>query len=102
MSTKKIKKQSTGLISLLVAGLIIAGSYYFPQLTQEGGQSGQPSYYVNDSGIDQETPSQELASSVLTEEVLSQLGHHIEWKGTGSFILNGNQTNLNADVASAP
>lgn len=36
MSTKKIKKQSTGLISLLVAGLIIAGSYYFPQLTQEG------------------------------------------------------------------
>ena len=44
MSTKKIKKQSTGLISLLVAGLIIAGSYYFPQLTQEGGQSGQPSY----------------------------------------------------------
>ena len=102
MSTKKIKKQSTGLISLLVAGLIIAGSYYFPQLTQEGGQSGQPSYYVNDSRIDQETPSQELASSVLTEEVLSQLGQHIEWNGAGSFIINGNQTNLNADVASAP
>ena len=102
MSTKKIKKQSTGLISLLVAGLIIAGSYYFPQLTQEGGQSGQPSYYVNDSGIDQETPSQDLASSVLTEEVLSQLGQHIEWNGAGSFIINGNQTNLNADVASAP
>ena len=102
MSTKKIKKQSTGLISLLVAGLMIAGSYYFPQLTQEGGQSGQPSYYVNDSRIDQETPSQELASSVLTEEVLSQLGQHIEWTGAGSFIINGNQTNLNADVASAP
>ena len=102
MSTKKIKKQSTGLISLLVAGLIIAGSYYFPQLTQEGGQSGQPSYYVNDSRIDQETPSQDLASSVLTEEVLSQLGQHIEWNGAGSFIINGNQTNLNADVASAP
>ena len=102
MSTKKIKKQSTGLISLLVAGLIIAGSYYFPQLTQEGGQSGQPSYYVNDSRIDQETPSQDLASSVLTEEVRSQLGQHIEWNGAGSFIINGNQTNLNADVASAP
>lgn len=102
MSTKKIKKQSTGLISLLVAGLIIAGSYYFPQLTQEGGQSGQPSYYVNDSRIDQETPSQDLTSSVLTEEVLSQLGQHIEWNGAGSFIINGNQTNLNADVASAP
>ena len=102
MSTKKIKKQSTGLISLLVAGLIIAGSYYFPQLTQEGGQSGQPSYYVNDSGIDQETPSQELASSVLTEEVLSQLGQNIEWNEAGSFIINGNKTKLKADVASSP
>lgn len=102
MSTKKIKKQSIGLISLLVAGLIIAGSYYFPQLTQEGGQSGQPSYYVNDSRIDQGTPSQDLASSVLTEEVISQLGQDMEWNGAGSFIINGNQTNLNADVASAP
>ena len=102
MSTKKIKKQSTGLISLLVAGLIIAGSYYFPQLTQEGGQSGQPSYYINDSRIDQETPSLDLASSVLIEEVHSQLGQDIEWNGAGSFIINGNQTNLNADVASAP
>ncbi len=102
MSTKKIKKQSTGLISLLVAGLIIAGSYYIPQLTQEGGQSGQPSYYVNDSGIDQETPSQELASSVLTEEVLSQLGQNIEWNEAGSFIINGNKTKLKADVASSP
>lgn len=102
MSTKKIKKQSTGLISLLVAGLIIAGSYYFPQLTQEGGQSGQPSYYVNDSRIDQETPSQELASSVLTEEVLSQLGQNIEWNEAGSFIINGNKTKLKADVASSP
>ncbi|MFN8649379.1 DNA/RNA non-specific endonuclease [Streptococcus sp.] len=43
-----------------------------------------------------------MASSVLTEEVLSQLGQHIEWNGAGSFIINGNQTNLNADVASAP
>lgn len=102
MSTKKIKKQSTGLISLLVAGLIIAGGYYFPQLTQEGGQSGQPSYYINDSRIDQGTPSQDLASSVLIEEVHSQLGQDIEWNGAGSFIINGNQTNLNADVASAP
>ena len=102
MSTKKIKKQSTGLISLLVAGLIIAGGYYFPQLTQEGGQSGHPSYYINDSRIDQGTPSQDLATSVLTEEVRPQLGQDIEWNGAGSFIINGNQTNLNADVASAP
>ena len=102
MSKKKFNKQSTSWISLLLALLVIVGGYYVPQLTQESAGSDLPSYYVNDSRIDQETPSQDLASSVLTEEVLSQLGQHIEWNGAGSFIINGNQTNLNADVASAP
>ncbi|MFN8649378.1 hypothetical protein [Streptococcus sp.] len=39
MSTKKIKKQSTGWISILLAVLVIVGGYYFPQLTQESGDS---------------------------------------------------------------
>lgn len=102
MSKKKFNKQSTSWISLLLALLVIVGGYYVPQLTQESAGSDLPSYYVNDSEPGQGTPSQDLASSVLTEEVISQLGQDMEWNGAGSFIINGNQTNLNADVASAP
>ncbi|MDO5078481.1 MAG: DNA/RNA non-specific endonuclease [Streptococcus minor] len=102
MSTNKMKKQSFNLFSLVVAGLILVGTYFFPQLTQEIPQLGQPSYYVNDSKAHQETPSQELASSILVENVRAQLGQQIEWNGAGAFILNGNKTNLNADVASNP
>ena len=102
MFKKKLNKQSTGWISILLAILVIVGGYYVPQLTQGSSGADLPSYYVNDSELDQGTPSQDLASSVLTEEVRSQLGQHIEWNGAGSFIINGNQTNLNADVASAP
>lgn len=102
MSTNKMKKQSINLFSLVVAGLILVGTYFFPQLTQEIPQLGQPSYYVNDSKAHQETPSQELASSILVENVRAQLGQQIEWNGAGAFILNGNKTNLNADVASNP
>ncbi len=48
------------------------------------------------------TPDEELASSVLVDEVRAQLPKVIEWNGAGAFILNGNKTNLNADVASQP
>ena len=102
MSKKKLNKQSTVWISILLAILFIVGGYYVPQLTQGSSGSDLPSYYVNDSELDQGTPSQDLASSVLTEEVLSQLGQNIEWNEAGSFIINGNKTKLKADVASSP
>lgn len=102
MSEKKINKQSTGLLGLLAAAMIAIGGYYFPQLSQEIASSGQPAYYVNDSRADQDTPSQELSSSVLTDGVRSQLGQEIDWNGAGAFIINGNKTKLNADVASLP
>lgn len=102
MSKKKLKKQSTGFISLLLLVLVTVGGYYLPKLGQDSSSFDWPSYYVNDSKSSQETPSQELASSVLTEEVRSQLGSQIEWNGAGSFIINGNRTKLNADVASKP
>lgn len=47
-------------------------------------------------------PTQEQAEAVLTPNVRNQVGGSIEWNGTGSFVVNGNQTNLNANTVSAP
>lgn len=50
----------------------------------------------------QNTPNQKLASSVLTDSVKQQLGGSITYNGHGAFIINNNQNNLNAQIASAP
>ena len=50
----------------------------------------------------EETPDYELAASVLTSSVQKQLGKSIEWNGVGAFIINGNETDLDASVASLP
>lgn len=102
MFKKKIKKQSTNFLSILLAGLVLVGGYYFPQLSENLSQADQATYYTNDSKASQDTPSQELSSSVLTDEVKSQLGQEIEWNQAGAFTINGNKTNLKADVASVP
>ncbi|MGT2910801.1 DNA/RNA non-specific endonuclease [Streptococcus cameli] len=102
MSQKRINKQKTSLISLLVAVLLLVGNAVFPQVSELFVGEQERSYYVNQSKTSESTPSKELASSVLTESVQKQVGKSIEWNGAGAFILNGNKTNLNADVASAP
>ncbi|CGE96998.1 competence associated endonuclease [Streptococcus pneumoniae] len=97
MAKKNLKKQA---MSLLVTIIAVAGGYLLSD-----SQSSPPanySYYVNQSKASEGTPSQELASSVLTEEVKKQLGNSIEWNGAGAFIINDNQTDLNASVASVP
>lgn len=50
----------------------------------------------------QNTPNQKLASSVLTDSVKQQLGGSITYNGHGAFIINDNQNDLNAQIASAP
>ena len=48
------------------------------------------------------TIDEQLATSVLTPEIKQQLGNNIQWNGHGAFIINGNKTNLNANVNVAP
>lgn len=50
----------------------------------------------------QNTPNQKLASSVLTDSVKQQLGGSTTYNGHGAFIINNNQNDLNAQIASAP
>lgn len=47
-------------------------------------------------------PDQQLASTVLTDAVTSQLKGDLQWNNAGAFIINNNQTDLNANIASAP
>lgn len=102
MAKKKINKQTTSLLSLLVTALLVIGGYLYPQFSVGNSTSSGPSYFINDSKIDEVTPTEELASSVLVDSVKEQLGNDLVWNEAGAFIVNGNRTKINADVASAP
>lgn len=100
MAKKNVKKQAMSLLSLLATIVAVAGGYLLSD--NKSSNVADYSYYVNQSKASESTPSQELASSVLTEDVKKQLGNSIEWNGAGAFIINGNKTDLDASVSSKP
>ncbi|HEL1735898.1 TPA: DNA/RNA non-specific endonuclease [Streptococcus suis] len=100
MAKKNVKKQAMSLLSLLATIVVVAGGYLLSD--NKSSNLADYSYYVNQSKASEGTPSQELASSVLTEDVKKQLGNSIEWNGAGAFIINGNKTDLDASVSSKP
>ncbi|MGU7999390.1 DNA/RNA non-specific endonuclease [Streptococcus suis] len=100
MAKKNVKKQAMSLLSLLATIVVVAGGYLLSD--NKSSKVAEYSYYVNQSKASESTPSQELASSVLIEDVKKQLGNSIEWNGAGAFLINGNQTDLDASVASVP
>ncbi|WP_295731170.1 DNA/RNA non-specific endonuclease [uncultured Limosilactobacillus sp.] len=48
------------------------------------------------------TPSEDQAKVVLTTGVRSQLPTNLKWNGSGAYIVNNNQPQLNAKINSAP
>ncbi|WP_099778703.1 DNA/RNA non-specific endonuclease [Streptococcus suis] len=100
MAKKNVKKQAMSLLSLLATIVVVAGGYLLSD--NKSSNVAEYSYYVNQSQASESTPSEELASSVLTESVKKQLGNSIDWNGAGAFIINGNKTDLDASVTSKP
>lgn len=102
---KKARQSAISAILLLLAVLFGLSSGQVNQLEALFG--GQPSSITTTNWTSkarplEEAPSKELAESVLTADVVNQLGKNLAWNGVGAFIVNDNKTNLNADVASLP
>lgn len=99
----KTKKQTQNLIALLIAIVIMLSGY---GLSESGivnlSTDSTTEIGPNQSSMDDDTPDEALASSVLVDSVRSQLPADMVWNGAGAYVLNGNQTNLNADVSSQP
>lgn len=97
---KNLQKTGLSALALILAvvfGLNTTGLFASP-LSEEP----RTSLTNNGSRSSEETPDEALASTVLTDGVRQQLGQELRFNGSGAFIINGNKTSLNADVASAP
>ena len=111
--TSLTNKQKRQLVSLLIAVLIAVLGYIgtsnklspnnpIKQVASLVSGKSNNSVKSNGSTSGQSTPQEQLAETVMTSSVKSQLGNVIEWNGAGAYIVNGNKTNLNAKVSSQP
>lgn len=101
MKKKQEEKLFQSIVGLILALVLIAGANYFSNHQNQDNIKSNPQ--VQRTGRrDISTPEQALSQSVLTDSVRKQLKGSIEWNQAGAFIINGNKTDLNADIASQP
>ena len=101
MKKKQEEKLFQSIVGLILALVLIAGANYFSNHQNQDKIKSNPQ--VQRTGRrDISTPEQALSQSVLTDSVRKQLKGSIEWNQAGAFIINGNKTDLKADIASQP
>lgn len=105
---KKIWRIIIGLVILLAAGGILQkptdGNASLTQGIQRFMAWGRTNSSSYRQGQSQQSlpPTKQQAEVVLTPAVKQQLGNNINWNGHGAFIINDNQSGLNANISSAP
>lgn len=97
MTRKTSKKTISSVFGFVLAVGLALGGYTYSQQP-----AGSGSTIRQHASTNPDTPSQDLANSVLTDSVKQQIKGQLEWNGAGAFLVNGNKTDLDAKVSSAP